>query len=263
MGDVVRGIYNKFNVRRTDGNDGPGKKHDQCNYFVLDMTHDTHAIPALKAYAKSCREDFPRLADDIDAIVDGNPLVPYKAQLWTAPADPHTVLVERLKAEQAVVDWNVAGCVNNLHDTQLGCPYCQRDRRVSQLLADAIAALAAVPVPPAMPDDVDVVANVVIRDGKVAFEKPAVPPATAGETAPTMADIAEHQWSKPMRRYDLKQPVTLTVPPAPALQGETAGPPGRWICQTCGFQVTKAFLRASDGAVGVDARPVEDISRVR
>lgn len=37
------------------------------------------------------------------------------------------------------------------------------------------------------------------------------------------------------------------------------GPPGRWICQTCGFQVTKAFLRAHDGAVGIDARPVEDV----
>src|SRR6185503_77575 len=37
------------------------------------------------------------------------------------------------------------------------------------------------------------------------------------------------------------------------------GPPGRWICPTCGFVLTKAILRASDGAVGVDASPVQDI----
>lgn len=37
------------------------------------------------------------------------------------------------------------------------------------------------------------------------------------------------------------------------------GPPGRWVCPTCGFQLTKAILRPSDGAVGVDASPVEDI----
>jgi hypothetical protein len=37
------------------------------------------------------------------------------------------------------------------------------------------------------------------------------------------------------------------------------GPPGLWKCHACGFQLTKAFMRASDGAVGVDRRPVEDI----
>lgn len=42
-------------------------------------------------------------------------------------------------------------------------------------------------------------------------------------------------------------------------EAKSDGPPGRWICQTCGFQVTKAFLRAHDGAVGIDARPVEDV----
>lgn len=37
------------------------------------------------------------------------------------------------------------------------------------------------------------------------------------------------------------------------------GPPGHWICRTCGFVLMKMKLRASDMAVGVDARPVEDI----
>lgn len=35
--------------------------------------------------------------------------------------------------------------------------------------------------------------------------------------------------------------------------------PGVWLCETCGFKVVKAILRASDGAVGVDSRPVHDI----
>ena len=40
---------------------------------------------------------------------------------------------------------------------------------------------------------------------------------------------------------------------------DTVGPPGRWVCPTCGFMLTTAILRASDGAVGVNRRPVEDI----
>jgi len=35
--------------------------------------------------------------------------------------------------------------------------------------------------------------------------------------------------------------------------------PNIWICQTCGFTLTKAFLRAANGAVGVDSRDVEDV----
>jgi hypothetical protein len=37
------------------------------------------------------------------------------------------------------------------------------------------------------------------------------------------------------------------------------GPPGQWICRTCGFRLSTMLLRASDGAVGIDVRPVEDI----
>jgi hypothetical protein len=40
---------------------------------------------------------------------------------------------------------------------------------------------------------------------------------------------------------------------------EQDGPGHRWVCQTCGFTVMKAFLRASDGAVGPDTREVEDV----
>lgn len=68
MGDKSRGMYRKFWVKRTDGNDGPGKKHDGCEYFVLDLTHDPHAIPAVLAYADSCKEEYPALARDINAL---------------------------------------------------------------------------------------------------------------------------------------------------------------------------------------------------
>lgn len=61
------GLYNKFTVTRTDGASEPGGKHDGCDYFVLDLTHDPHAIPALKAYADSCRAIYPLLAADLDA----------------------------------------------------------------------------------------------------------------------------------------------------------------------------------------------------
>ena len=63
--DALKGLYRKFHVVRADGRSAHGKKHDGCEYFVLDLTHDPHALPALKAYEESCREDFPALADDL------------------------------------------------------------------------------------------------------------------------------------------------------------------------------------------------------
>lgn len=66
MGDRSRGLYHKFEkITRTDGTSGPGRKHDGCDYFILDLTHDPHAAPALLAYIDSCRPDYPMLADDL------------------------------------------------------------------------------------------------------------------------------------------------------------------------------------------------------
>jgi len=59
------GLYAKFNVTRTDGKSAPGEKHDGCEYFVLDVTHDKHAHAALKAYADSCEAEYPLLARDV------------------------------------------------------------------------------------------------------------------------------------------------------------------------------------------------------
>lgn len=71
MGDKSRGLYHKFTIKRTDGQSAPGRKHDGCQYFVLDVTHDVHAIPALLAYAKSCRKEYPLLARDLVSWATG------------------------------------------------------------------------------------------------------------------------------------------------------------------------------------------------
>jgi len=49
-----KGLYNKYSVKRNDRS----KKHKNCEYFVLDLTHDIHSIPALKAYVESLRSAF-------------------------------------------------------------------------------------------------------------------------------------------------------------------------------------------------------------
>lgn len=59
------GIYQKFNVTRTDGSDAPGGKHFGDEYFVLNLTTDKHTIPAIAAYAESCAADYPALAADL------------------------------------------------------------------------------------------------------------------------------------------------------------------------------------------------------
>jgi hypothetical protein len=64
------GLYNKFIVRRTDGKDAPGQKHDGCYYFVLDTTHDPHAKAALRAYADSCESEYPLLAADVRKLAE-------------------------------------------------------------------------------------------------------------------------------------------------------------------------------------------------
>ena len=67
MGDKSRGLYGKFRIERTDGKSAPGEKHADCEYFVLDMTHDPHAIPALHAYASSlsAHREYPLLREDL------------------------------------------------------------------------------------------------------------------------------------------------------------------------------------------------------
>lgn len=70
MGDRSRGMYSKFIVERKDGKSARGQKHHNCFYFVLDLDHDPHAKAALKAYADSCRAEYPKLAEDLDLNIE-------------------------------------------------------------------------------------------------------------------------------------------------------------------------------------------------
>jgi len=65
MGDKTRGLYRKFNITRTDGASEAGRKHNGCDYFVLDLTHDQFAFQALMAYAFACEKEYPLLAADL------------------------------------------------------------------------------------------------------------------------------------------------------------------------------------------------------
>ena len=73
----TRGLYAKYRITRTDGQSAPGKKHDGCHYFVLDLTHDKHAAPALRAYADSCEAEHPALARDLREEALATKLEPY------------------------------------------------------------------------------------------------------------------------------------------------------------------------------------------
>lgn len=66
--DQERGLYRKYDITRTDGSSGPGGKHHNCTYFVLDLTHDPYAIPALQAYAEACKESHPALSRQLALV---------------------------------------------------------------------------------------------------------------------------------------------------------------------------------------------------
>lgn len=68
MSDNNLGLYRRYRVERTDGSSEPGGKHHECAYFVLDLIHDKHAKAALLAYAESCKEEYPLLSHDLQAI---------------------------------------------------------------------------------------------------------------------------------------------------------------------------------------------------
>ncbi len=68
MGDTTKGLYRKFHVEREDGRSAVGERHQNCEYFILDLNHDPFAMPAIKAYAEACRSEYPLLADDLMRI---------------------------------------------------------------------------------------------------------------------------------------------------------------------------------------------------
>lgn len=67
------GLYQKFIVRRADREDRSGYKHENCQYVVLDATHDKNAAPALHAYANAVERDgYTLLASDLRALAVKN-----------------------------------------------------------------------------------------------------------------------------------------------------------------------------------------------
>ena len=71
--DTQRGLYQKFNVTRTDGSDSPGERNHGHRYLVLDLDKlatDAHAKAAVIAYAESCEDDYPQLAADLRGFTD-------------------------------------------------------------------------------------------------------------------------------------------------------------------------------------------------
>jgi hypothetical protein len=63
--DSKRGLYRKYHVIRLYDSTSQPDKHRDCEFYVLDMTHDPHAVPALFAYAESCQATNPKLASDL------------------------------------------------------------------------------------------------------------------------------------------------------------------------------------------------------
>ena len=60
------GWYRKFRVERIEGDP---EKHLDCDYFVLDLTHDPMARFSALDYARQCEYTDPQLASDIRAKV--------------------------------------------------------------------------------------------------------------------------------------------------------------------------------------------------
>ncbi|KVN83456.1 hypothetical protein [Burkholderia ubonensis] len=63
----AQGTFRKYDVRRVDGRDAPGGDREGDEYFVLNLTRDPHAKPAIEAYMRSCAAAFPQLAADLAA----------------------------------------------------------------------------------------------------------------------------------------------------------------------------------------------------
>lgn len=66
-----RGLFDKYEVRRTDGRDVLGDKHHGCTYFVLDLTHDPAARAAAILYADMVRGSRQQLTADLLVKCDG------------------------------------------------------------------------------------------------------------------------------------------------------------------------------------------------
>ncbi|GAB4059091.1 hypothetical protein [Uliginosibacterium sediminicola] len=91
----LQGIFHKFIVRRADGSDAPGGKHCGCQYFVLDLDHDPHAVAAMRAYGTACSNTHPQLSREISERFGG---VHYDGQGTLRNADGSRSIFDDLDA---------------------------------------------------------------------------------------------------------------------------------------------------------------------
>lgn len=129
MGDKSRGLYRKFNVTRTDGSDGPGGKHEGCEYFLLDLDHDKFAWFAIAAYERACAEEYPLLAADLQRkriAAVGLAATDYRhVELATARRDG---AIEALEALPCTSDIGVADCI----EATIPKYFCHRCRALAE-----------------------------------------------------------------------------------------------------------------------------------
>jgi hypothetical protein len=111
-----QGLFEKFHVRRTDGRDAPGEKHHGAEYFVLDLTDDPHAIPALAAYADSCERDYPLLAADLRAKIAG--AITAASEFVTVPETtlPNGTVVPAFQVAKYLASRGAAGIAMSVAD---------------------------------------------------------------------------------------------------------------------------------------------------
>ena len=117
-----QGLYTKFRVARIDGRDVAGGDRHGARYFVLDLDHDEHALPAIRAYIESCEDEYPSLAGDLRAQVDR--IIPGNFVTVPETALPDGSIVPSFQVSQYLCSRHKDGrpCVGiNYHESRTAC----------------------------------------------------------------------------------------------------------------------------------------------
>ena len=61
-----KGLYGKYEIRKTDGSAVDPK----ALYFTLRLDTDPYARAAIRAYIESCRREQPELAHDLERVME-------------------------------------------------------------------------------------------------------------------------------------------------------------------------------------------------
>ena len=66
---MSQGYYHKYDVKRVDEGGNEDIVHEACDFFVLDLTHDVHAVKALRQYRDAMVGVNMDLARDLTDIL--------------------------------------------------------------------------------------------------------------------------------------------------------------------------------------------------